>query len=187
MLVDEQGKKRAELTMVHGIPSLQFYDEKGEARIEIGYDIAGQPVIELAGPVTAAKPNIDNLLDDPEKFNRLIEWTQKHESVCLWISNEYGPQLRFSDAEGQTRLDMGLYKDDTPSILLLDESGRQRTMIKLSEDGDPIIGLRDGAGKLRTAIGVADLEVTKTGEKRRTAPSTITLFDKTGRSFWQTP
>ena len=57
VLLDEHGKKRAELAMGSGAPGLRFYDSGGLAtRISITYDSIRGARIELVGQDTRKKP-----------------------------------------------------------------------------------------------------------------------------------
>ena len=57
----------------------------------------------------------------------------------------------------------------------------------MDKDGSPHLDLFDNDGKLRAALGVTDLQITRTGASEKTAPSSLTLFDKEGKVIWQSP
>lgn len=198
VLLDEHGKKRARWAMSSGMPLMQFYDESGQSRISISYSATNGPRIELAGPGKEAPKN--ESVD--EEFNRLMG--AQRQRVVLMINKEGGPQigvtnengeirgywnesgLRLFDTQGRYRSSFGI-TNGQPVLAMQDVNGTDRLGIGLYEDGGPSIRLRDYKGMTRAAIGVTDLEVTKTGETRRTAPSNISLFDKAGKSLWQSP
>lgn len=92
------------------------------------------------------------------------------------------------DGEGRVRgaLEVGL-PDDSPGLILLDDKGELRAGLGLLPDGGPRLELSDEKSQTRAAVGVTDLEATATGEARRTAESSVVLFDREGKVIWRAP
>ena len=57
----------------------------------------------------------------------------------------------------------------------------------LEPGGQNFIQLLDKSGHARAAVGNTELKVTKTGEKRQLAKSTLVLFDKDGKTIFKAP
>jgi hypothetical protein len=64
---------------------------------------------------------------------------------------------------------------------------RSRAGLDVDSDGSPHLDLFDNDGNLRAALGVTDLQTVRTGAQEKTAPSSLTLFDKKGKVIWQSP
>ena len=176
-LADAEGIQRMDLRLENDHPLIQFYDENGKQRAS--FYSAGQEA-------------------------SLMMYDAKGESRLVMGLNERGPAIKMKDERGQARAvwreslllmsdTQGRYRtgfyvnDDLPRLDMREIQRNLRIGISLDENGGPAINLTDETGQLRTAIGVTPLKVTNTGETRRTAPSTITLFDKDGKGLWQAP
>ena len=70
--------------------------------------------------------------------------------------------------------------------MLLDNTGTKRVGLSVG-DGETTLGLFDESGSKRASLGTTMITVTKTGEKRQLAESSLVLFDKDGKMLFQAP
>ena len=89
--------------------------------------------------------------------------------------------LGLNDDSGRYRVALILPKDGAPGFYLRDRIGRFRALLSLLKDGSPSLRLTDKDGKTRAVLGVT----TVAGKK--TAESTLTLFNAKGDVIWQAP
>jgi hypothetical protein len=80
-----------------------------------------------------------------------------------------------------------LKSDGSAGLEFTDENYRTQAALDVDKDGNPYLDLFDNDGKLRAALGATDLEIVRTGASEKTAPSSLTLFDKKGKLIWRTP
>jgi hypothetical protein len=73
------------------------------------------------------------------------------------------------------------------SNISLRENFKSQAELESNSDNSPHLDLYDSAGNLRAVLGTADLQVSRTGAMEKTAPSSLTLFDKKGKVLWQIP
>lgn len=83
--------------------------------------------------------------------------------------------------------EFALSSDGSANLDFLAENYRTQGGLEVDKDGNPDLDLFDNEGKLRAALGVTDLQITRTGASEKTAPSSLTLFDKEGKVVWQSP
>ncbi len=63
----------------------------------------------------------------------------------------------------------------------------RREALGLDQDGKPYITLNDRKQNIRASIGSISLQTIKTGDITQTSESSIVLFDKKGKVFWEVP
>ena len=80
-----------------------------------------------------------------------------------------------------------LLSDKSASLEFAGEKWRTQAGFYVDKDGSPHLDLYDSDGNLRAVLGSANLEVITTGESQKTAPSSLTMFDKKGKLIGRLP
>jgi hypothetical protein len=167
VVVDEGGRRRAELGINGSFPSLAFYGEKGQAQVLLATNGNGYLALYGGGLHPYA----------------VLEAFQAGSSLSL-----FSPEDRRKLEQG---LEMGL--GNTPSISLhADDLGGKVSIsdgksISVGLSGsDPSIFVEDRQG-YTTAIGSSNWMTPLTGEKRKTSAASVVLSDKKGNSIWRAP
>ena len=130
---------------------LSLYDDKGSARIEIGFDERGSAGIRLFGPDkrTRASLAVDTGTGAPRL--ELLD-DQGNPGIKLEISKEFGPSIVVG-AGRQGRILLAVSKEGSPSVGLSDQNG-PRIWMSVS-DGQPVIQLMGTRGAVRSTWKVA--------------------------------
>jgi hypothetical protein len=163
-IVDAKGKPRCKGKATHptraaeSTPRVRLYDEMGTLRAALML-IEGEPWLGFSD--------------------------EKGTTRAALILIEGDPVLALRDEKGKPRAELMLTKG-RPGLVLSDEKGTMRARLMVIE-GEHRLALYDEKGGLRAVFGSAGLEVTRTGETVKTAPSSVTLFDKDGNVMWKAP
>jgi hypothetical protein len=88
--------------------------------------------------------------------------------------------------DARSRISLSVSRNGLPQLTLSDGEGRGRAVLSI-RDGRPWLSLSDEDGTCRAVLGSVGLETVKTGETRKTAESSLVLFDKEGKVLWQAP
>ena len=191
LLVDENGKERAGLSMGKDGPVLVLVDENGKERagLSMGKD----------GPGLA-------LMDENEKPRAVLGMGK--DGVVLSLMDENGKQgavlrvkkvegsfLGLRDENGKTRAGLKLDKQ-FPQLFLADENGQIRAAMAVINDA-ALLGLKDENGEDRATLGVAKqgpwLTLTDENGKHRAQMVVVkegpfvALMDENGRVLQKLP
>jgi hypothetical protein len=132
-----------------------------------------------------------------EQGNRLIRLDSIESTPMLALCDEKGtlrvslaafkdsPGLGVRDEKGTPRVTLVVGKDG-PALGLSDEKGTRCVTLAADKDGT-MLALGDEKGKPRAVFGSAQLENPRTGATEATGPSSVTLFDKAGKTIWRAP
>lgn len=127
VLVDQQGRGRAELSLFDGDPQMRLYDNTGICRVSIGVLRGGNAYLSLAHTQSPA---------GPEDARGLI---------LMGGAKESATGLRLLDSEGRTRVHL-LLQDSTQGLSLYDmESDQPKAVLGVFENHGSII-LADDEG-----------------------------------------
>lgn len=107
-------------------------------------------------------------------------WFASRENTSLLLQGDH-PVLGLADEKGKVRAVLG-----NNYAVLLDNTGTKRVGLSVG-DGETTLGLFDESGSKRASLGTTMITVTKTGEKRQLAESSLVLFDKDGKLLFQAP
>ena len=102
--------------------------------------------------------------------------------AVLAATNDKGPALDLYDERRTLRASLEAFRDG-PRLALLDEKGKPRASLAAFED-ESGLALLDEKETIRALFG---LENPGTGATEATGPSSITLFDKGGKTIWRAP
>jgi hypothetical protein len=91
------------------------------------------------------------------------------------------------DDKGKARATLGCQVGGSPTLTLDDGKGQDRISLGLAEDGTPSLVLIDGNGQPRVVLGVAKWDDPRTGQRVKTAPSSLILSNKDGKIIWKAP
>jgi len=180
-VVDKDGKRRAELSLIVGEPFLRLNDKRGQYRVELGVVSGGY--IGLVDQNSMIRVGL-GLGKDGEPGLSLYDKNGKGRAA-LRLNENGEPGLRLNDKNGKSRALLGLLKNGEPYLALYDKNGKPRASLRLL-DGEPLLALADKNDKLRAVLGHIGLEATKTGETRQRPVGSLVLFDE-GKVIWQAP
>lgn len=113
------------------------------------------------------------------------------EAVGLGVLRE--ASLTLSDPLSQAhpfsprQVGLELKSDGNADLKFSASNSREQLGLAVDNDGGPHLDLFDNRGRLRAVLGTVNLERTRTGATEKTAPSSLTLFDKKEKLIWQIP
>ena len=146
-----------------------YISDNGQAELAL-YDTDANPRLAISGSGDGAFV----ILMDKNKAKRAVF------EVFKGV-----PSLKMTDSGGTFRVAL-FATDDTVLLSLDDENGMTRGMWGVDKDG-PRLQLLDKNENTRAVLGLHEIEVTHTGEKRTTAESSLILFDREGKVIHQVP
>ncbi len=134
---DDEGCRRAELCVTSPAdggkkhPVLAIFDQDEKMRATLGLSAEG-PTLQFTHPNTKGWASIG--FDD----------------------NGPGPCLTCGDANGQKRLDLGVFSSGTPALHIFDANGRARLNLQAdsSHSGEPLLIMADAEGGMRLKLSV---------------------------------
>jgi len=171
LLVDENGKPRAKLSVDKDGPWLVLADENGKDRAALGVDEDGPrlALLDANGKVRAGLAMDEDgpglyLYDENDNLRVMVSVDKDGSGLSLSDENgkpratlaafAVGSGLNLSDENGKPRAILRAFKDG-PRLALSDENGKPRAMLGAFKDG-PTLGLIDENGKVIWAAGGAD-------------------------------
>ena len=174
---------------------LQFHYSQGKESIDLS-PFVGLRFLVPDGTVRLACSYEGLMLADSKGVQRaVLTIDEKKNGPFLSLDREGGKgSMQITDSklglfhtDGKSRILMVVGDDGAPALTLFGESPTEGIGIAIDNEGDPRVSLCDSSGKTRAELGCTKLVVKRTGETRKTAPSTLTLFDKEGDVIWQAP
>ncbi len=168
-------------TAILDISGLTLYNPTNGKEVAQLSGSSGIPMISLKGKKADATLAIlgDNIIQLDLKYGR-----PQHHAITLWV-DDVSAYFSISD-EKSGRATLSLYESGGPTLRLSDKKGKERVYLSLDED-KPTLRLYDKKGKLRAALGMAGIEMTRTGTIVQRPESSLVLFDKKGKVIWSAP
>jgi hypothetical protein len=120
VLVDDEDRPRAELSIVDGAVALSLGDANREMRLSLIVDKKGEPSIRLCGE--DGRPR-----------------------AVVILSNGH-PRVGLHDSAGTARIFLGVTANDEPIVALHDKTGKRRASLALGFDGAPGLVFADSGG-----------------------------------------
>jgi len=144
VLVDRMGVKRAELTMEHGEPLLEFYGPSGRTqRASIGVDMKGTARARFYSSTGISQAAL-GVTGEGRAGLALLDRSQ-HLRGTFDVAIGGEPTLRLYDEKG-ARIGLDITEAGSPGLALLDGAGKTRAALVLSNNNSPSLTLYDAGG-----------------------------------------
>jgi hypothetical protein len=170
--------------------SVELLDKPSERARSSVIELEADRNDDLLGPDSAQiyalsgdKRSITLEVSDPRRFAGTGR--QPPGGVSVQISDPLGPDqnpLRYPRTA-----ELKLSSDGTSQLQFEGGDLQPEADLSIDSEKNPSLNLYDANGQLRAVLGSTDLETIKTGATEKTAPSSLTLFDKDGKVMWRKP
>jgi hypothetical protein len=173
-LVDQDGTRRAELSMTHGVPGLTIYGTRKE-KVWLAAGKNGS-ILSLEEPDGKASASLD------VGGGSSLTLTDDKGTVALRVYKA-SPSLWMDGVDGTASLNT---VGSGPALSLDGVKGQHSFLntIGLMVRGER--GVTDSQG-FRSVLGVTKTVSTGTGEQHQTSAAALTMFDKEGKVIWSAP
>jgi hypothetical protein len=190
-LVDQNGNRRAELSMTQGAPGLIIYGTgKGRVSLVAGKGGSGLSLEEPGGKASALLNVVAgaslSLTDDKgsmrlnvHKANPSLYLAGLDGTASLNVVGPSAPYLSLDGSDGQQAF-------LNHSGLMINGGANGMATLVAAKQGGPALAITDSEG-FRSVLGVTKTVVKSTGEQRQTSAAALTMFDKGGTVTWQAP
>jgi len=182
-LMDSSGKERIAIRLSAGDPALTFYDENGEAFVDLRrgpYEGETQLTLsDKSGSVQLGINHFNETLQYPE-----LSFRDKEENLRFRISlgNTGTPIMDFFSKEGnRSGMRLAIENEKFPRLTMLDEAGQSRILMGLADDNSAMIDLRhwknreEGLTRARLVVSQED------------GTPQLNFADETGKIIWTAP
>jgi hypothetical protein len=189
-LVDQDGTRRAELSMTHGVPGLTIYGTRKE-KVWLAAGKNGS-ILSLEEPDGKASASLDvgggsslTLTDDKGTVALRVYkaspslWMDGVDGTASLNTVGSGPALSLDGVKGQ-------HSFLNPIGLMVRGERGGVAVLGVVKDAGPALAVTDSQG-FRSVLGVTKTVSTGTGEQHQTSAAALTMFDKEGKVIWSAP
>lgn len=147
-----------------------------------GFALGAIAAVVLMGQ---ALPSKVAKLVEAEKF--LVRDTAGRPRATLGLLPDGSPSLNLIDQDGNIRMAVGMKSEGSPSLNLYDKTQTNRAVLATLPDGSPALVLFSKSGETRALLG-SNFPIRMDHEEIETRPpSSLLLFDTTGKVIWRAP